>query len=1062
MRGMIPSCVVKLTFTPTALGAQTATITFTDNANPTTQVVNLTGTGVFPQASPAPATVPFGSQTNGITSGPQTITLTNGGTGTLNLATVALGGTNPAAFAIVAGTSTCTNGSTVAAGASCVVNVTFTPSGLSSFAATLTFTDDASPITQVVNLTGTGVTSTVNFNPSTAAFGNQRQGTASAQMTSTLTNTGSAALAISNITITGTNPGDFTLVTPASGTDCRTVGSVSASGGTCVIAATFTPSALGGRAATVSVTDNASGSPHTLALTGTGTAPAVGLSATTVTFPNQIQVTTSAPQTLTVTNTGTATLNISSISLGGTNPSDFAIVSGSGTTCIDAAVGFTAPNNTCTVALTFTPATANLFSATLTITDDASPTTQVVNLSGTGVTPPTATPSPTSLAFPSTATTTTSTALNIALANSGGAPLSVASIALTGTDAGQYVLTAAANGAVPACTLTNGTVAAGASCNVAVQFKPTSTGAHNNAAVTFTDNAGGIAGTLQNVTITGTATAPDLAITKTHTGSFEVGVNNIFTITLKNNGTAATQQQITVTDTLPAGLGFVSGAPASWTCNANGQAVTCTNAGPIAIGATSTLTLTVSVAPAAFPTVTNSATVADAGDSGLNDKTATDSPTAVTAPDVTPLVSHVGDFAVNSNGVYSIKVTNNGSGPTTGNITVTDTLPAGLGFVSNTGAGWSCAAGAQNAQIVTCTYTGAALATGISSSFTLTVSVAPSAITSSTAAGFTVTNMVTVSDPNDGRSTDKSSPNDITNIDNAVPAQSSFLPNLGLIAGATSAQQITITGTGFNSSTVVTLGATPPLNTPLTGTANAAGTSLVISVPTAELAVANAGNLTITVTNPKNPTSNLGGGPAASTLTLPLVGMSSIAPQTGTPTPVPVVAGTPFALQMNVSLSPSGATLPADVTITCSFTPPLTGATCTPNPSTIAKGATTASTVISITAVPTKSGNSGAAPSLPGSGGHGPWSTPSLWLIAAILLSMLGMLGAVRQRAAQFRRAPMYLMLALLVLAAGALVGCTSASGPTPTPTGPASLTVTATTADGATVSTTVSINVSN
>ena len=75
---------------------------------------------------------------------------------------------------------------------------------------------------------------------------------------------------------------------------------------------------------------------------------------------------------------------------------------------------------------------------------------------------------------------------------------------------------------------------------------------------------------------------------------------------------------------------------------------------------------------------------------------------------------------------------------------------------------------------------------------------------------------------------------------------------------------------------------------------------------------------------------------------------------------------------------------------------------------------------------------------------------------------MMGILSVVRQRAGEFRRVPMYLTLGILVLAAGALVGCTSTSGPTPTPTGPSSITVTATTADGATVNATVNITVSN
>ena len=305
-------------------------------------------------------------------------------------------------------------------------------------------------------------------------------------------------------------------------------------------------------------------------------------------------------------------------------------------------------------------------------------------------------------------------------------------------------------------------------------FDPAATGTRT-ASITIVVN--GIANPAP-ITLTGTGTAPDLAIAKSHVGSFEVGGNGSYTIKLTNNGTAATQHPITVTDTLPAGLTFASGSgtPASWTCNAgaqNAQMVTCTNPGPINTGAgnASTLTLTVSVAAAAFPSVTNTATVADTGDSGMNDKSATDAPTTITAPDVTISKSHTGDFVVGSNGVYTIKVTNNGTGGTTGNITVTDTLPAGLTFVSSTGTGWACGAGAQNAQVVTCTYSGSPLAALVgTSTFTLSASVAPGAFPS-------VTNAATVADPNDGKTTDKSATDAPTNIDNVVPTQSSLLAN---------------------------------------------------------------------------------------------------------------------------------------------------------------------------------------------------------------------------------------------------------------------------------------------
>jgi hypothetical protein len=137
----------------------------------------------------------------------------------------------------------------------------------------------------------------------------------------------------------------------------------------------------------------------------------------------------------------------------------------------------------------------------------------------------------------------------------------------------------------------------------------------------------------------------------------------------------------------------------------------------------------------------------------------------------------------------------------------------------------------------------------------------------------------------------------------------------------------------------------------------------------------------------------------------------------------------------------------------------LTSATCAVNGGTIAAGATSGSATITINAIPTSGGTS---TSTPWTGGRGPWPPSLLWMVAAVLLSMLGKLGAVRQRMLPLRRAPAYLAVVVLVLVAGALVGCTTTAKTTPTPTGPASILVTATTADGASVTTTVNITVSN
>jgi uncharacterized repeat protein (TIGR01451 family) len=83
--------------------------------------------------------------------------------------------------------------------------------------------------------------------------------------------------------------------------------------------------------------------------------------------------------------------------------------------------------------------------------------------------------------------------------------------------------------------------------------------------------------------------------------------------------------------------------------------------------------------------------------------------------------SHAGDFAAGSNGSYTLQVANIGNTTVTGTTTVEDTLAAGLGFVSGTGSGWTCAAAGQ---LVTCISTDSVPPYGNMPGITLTVSVA--------------------------------------------------------------------------------------------------------------------------------------------------------------------------------------------------------------------------------------------------------------------------------------------------------------------------------------------------
>jgi uncharacterized repeat protein (TIGR01451 family) len=123
-------------------------------------------------------------------------------------------------------------------------------------------------------------------------------------------------------------------------------------------------------------------------------------------------------------------------------------------------------------------------------------------------------------------------------------------------------------------------------------------------------------------TVTPIPAGTDLSLSKTVASTFTVGTNGTYILTLKNVGTLTTNGTITVSDVLPSSLGFVSATGANWTCSANGQAVTCTDPVPVAPTATSNITLVVSISSAAYPSVTNSATLSYAGDTNRANNTA--------------------------------------------------------------------------------------------------------------------------------------------------------------------------------------------------------------------------------------------------------------------------------------------------------------------------------------------------------------------------------------------------------------------------------------------------------
>ena len=210
--------------------------------------------------------------------------------------------------------------------------------------------------------------------PTSLSFTGQNVGTTSAPRTITLTNTGSAMLAVSSVLITGPNAGDFEQTN-----DCSTN---IAPGNYCTIDVTFSPTAANGRSGAVTITDNAGNSPQSVSLTGTGfisQVPMVSLSPNHLDFGNQRVATTSSISTSTLTNTGTGTLAISSVVSSG----DFGLATTS-TSCPYTG-GVVNVGASCTIDVTFTPSQSGNRAGSIAVTDNAPDSPETVGLTGAGV-----------------------------------------------------------------------------------------------------------------------------------------------------------------------------------------------------------------------------------------------------------------------------------------------------------------------------------------------------------------------------------------------------------------------------------------------------------------------------------------------------------------------------------------------------------------------------------------------------------------------------------------------------------------------------------------------------
>src|SRR5208282_525768 len=325
-----------------------------------------------PSALLSATSLSFGSIQTGASSTPQTVTLTSNGGEALDVNSISLTGPDASQFLE---SDTCQTPSVLQPTKFCSINITFAPSASAtgSQQATLSITDNAPGSPQTVLLGGTGTAPpppapVVTLNPSSVSFTATVQGTTSSPITVNVMNSGSAPLTISSVVLGGNNPGDFSMTSGCTGTY--------AASASCTISITFTPLAAGQRSAIISITDNAPNSPQSIQVSGTATSapsttPAVTFSPTNVSFATITQGTASATQNVTVTSSGGGPLHITSVVLGGTNSGDFTMTNG----CTAAAY---AVNSTCMIGVSFGPLAAGARAATITLTDDALNSPQVV------------------------------------------------------------------------------------------------------------------------------------------------------------------------------------------------------------------------------------------------------------------------------------------------------------------------------------------------------------------------------------------------------------------------------------------------------------------------------------------------------------------------------------------------------------------------------------------------------------------------------------------------------------------------------------------------------------
>ena len=475
------ACEVTIRFAPTAREIQFGAITINLGISESPAIVTLSGLGVAPTISVTPTSLVFGTQQVGTLSTPRTVVIANQGNIALTIHSVSLTGD-------YSGTNDC--GTSVPANATCTISVVFAPTANGTRNGVLTVTHDAGSTPQTVALTGSANSAILTLTSDTLPFGNQVVNTMSTARFVTLRNTGNAVMTITGISASA----EF-----ATANTCTSI----IAGGSCNQFVTFTPTAVGHRTGTLTITSSALGSPHVVTLSGTGIE--------VVFSPNALafgDVHLGATSTLTTTFTNNSP-----------NPVAIANITASNGYIVQSACGASVASGTsCAIDVTFAPASAGTTFGTLVVTDDAVGSPHTIGLSGRG-TVGNVSLSASTLAFAADVVGTTVPPRVLTLTNTGTGVLSIAAI----TASGDFTQTNTCAANVPI----------GGNCVVTVGFTPTSEGVRNGTLTIVSDSFG----SPHNVSLSGTGltSLPVPVITALSPNSRALGSQG-FTLSVTGSG----------------------------------------------------------------------------------------------------------------------------------------------------------------------------------------------------------------------------------------------------------------------------------------------------------------------------------------------------------------------------------------------------------------------------------------------------------------------------------------------------------------------------------------------